>query len=87
MVSFRIAELLKTSRPNHHQHEIKFQAYPHDPRLCIVLLTAEYLRRTEALRGSTHQLFITTRPHNAASRDTIRRWTKAIMLWWLQGWI
>ena len=81
VVSFRIAELLKTSRPNRHQQEIKFQAYPHDPCLCIVSLTAEYMRRTEALRGSTQQLFITTRPpHNAASRDTVRRWTKAIMV-------
>ena len=40
----------------------------------------EYLMRTAALRGNVQKLLITYRPpHKAASRDTIRRWTKDTM--------
>lgn len=80
VVSFRIAELTKTSRPNHHQREIKLKAYHHDPQLCVVSVLSEYLRRTQPLRGKEARLLLSTRPpHAAASRDTIRRWTKEIM--------
>ena len=81
VVSFRIAELLKTSRPNCHQRELKFRAYTHQPRLCVVKLVTDYLAKTLPLRGKVSQLFITTRPpYNAASRDSLRRWTKDIMV-------
>ena len=48
---------------------------PEDKKWCPVRALKWYIARTKPLRGSESQLFITsTRPHRAASRDTISRW-------------
>lgn len=79
-VSFRIAELTKTSRPSAHVPELHFQAYTPDKRVCIITVLRIFLSRTEHLRKQEQRLFITTRPpYKAASRDTIRRWTRDIL--------
>ena len=79
-VSFRIGDLLKTSRPSFHLSEVTFSPFPLDTRLCVVETLVHYLQRTETLRGSVTRLLITSRPpYKVASRDTIRRWTKDVM--------
>ena len=78
--SFRIGDLLKTSRPGHHISEVAFDAFAPDSRLCVVATLREYLSRTQEFRDNTTRLLLTTRnPVGPASRDTIRRWTRDIM--------
>jgi len=79
-VTFQIGDLLKTSRPGHHTPEITFTAYAPDRRLCVITALIAYLERTLDSRGPVTKLFLTSRkPVHAASRDTLRRWTKQIM--------
>lgn len=79
-VSFRIGDLLKTSRPGDHVSEIVFPAYAPDSRLCVRTAVVSYLDRTSASRGSTTGLFLTTVPPiRLASQDTLRRWTRDVM--------
>ncbi len=84
VVSFRINKDLKTSRPGKHLNEIKFLAYPQDPRICVVTHINNYLDRTNGFRGRVEpedeQFFVTYgAPHNPASRASIRRWTTDIL--------
>lgn len=77
---FRIPELLKQSRPGFHVGELRFTGYAPDRRLCVVTVLKEYLKRTLMVRGTAKQLFLTCRPPiHAASRDTIRRWTRDVL--------
>lgn len=79
-VTFRIGDLTKTSRPGCHTQELCFKAYAPDRRLCVVTVIFCYLERTLDIRGVVKNLILTTKkPFNAASRDTIRRWTKDIL--------
>lgn len=80
-VSFRVHSLLKTSRPGHHATELSFPSYPIDSKLCVVQTLRTYLSKTKPFRNNETRLFIATKPPYAAvSRDTIRRWTKQIMV-------
>ena len=38
LYKFRIGDILKHSRPGHHQTEIELPAFPHNARLCIVTI-------------------------------------------------
>lgn len=77
---FRITSLLKTSRPGHHFSELTFNAYDIDTELCIHKTLTSYLDRTSEAQGPITSLFLTTkRPIKAASRDSIRRWTREVM--------
>ena len=79
-VSFRIGDLLKTSRPGDHFSEMSFDAYVPNQMLCVYTTILCYLRRTSDVRGNLTGLFLTTRPpFKVASRDTLRRWTKDVM--------
>lgn len=79
-VSFRIGDLLKTSRPGNHLSELVFEAYEPDKFLCVYTAMRSYLDRTRETRGSTTRFFVTTKnPVTLASRDTLRRWTRDIM--------
>lgn len=44
--TFRIADLIKTTRPGSHTciHEVAFKAYAPDRRLCVVTVLKEYLK-------------------------------------------
>ena len=55
--------------------------YTNDGKLCVVSLVKEYLRRTNDLRkGETQLLLCHTKPYGAASKDTIGRWIKTVMM-------
>lgn len=74
--------LLKTCRPGFRRPNIVLKAYPADRRLCVYTLLVEYLKRTSHLRSENDDaLFISyVRPHNAASKDTLSRWIRYIMM-------
>lgn len=75
--TFKIGDVTKTSGPGKHTEDITFLAYAPDRRLCTITVLKHYLERTLDIRGATKQLFLSTRkPHKAASKDTLRRWTK-----------
>ena len=60
---------------------IQFTAFPRNRNICVIITLSAYLARSRAIRGTTTELFITsTVPHRAASRDTLSRWTRDIML-------
>ena len=76
---FRINCLLKqtSSKGNGSRHlpPVVLKEYSHNKKLCVVELLKEYLCRTGSLRrGETQLLLCHTKPHGAASKDTIGRW-------------
>ena len=80
-VCFYVTKLLKTSTPYAHVGRISFSEFSKDRNLCVVHALSTYMSRSAALRGPTTSLLITsTAPHRAASRDTLRRWARDIML-------
>ena len=72
--------LLKQSRPNKHLDIMVFKAYDKDSRLCIVKTLTEYIDRTKELRNSQKLLISTIKPHKAASKSTISRWVKMVVI-------
>ena len=77
---FRIADILKTTRPNHHVAEIVFPAYDKDERLCPVKYLIQYLKLTRDIRLSEKKLFISyISPHKAIGTGTISRWIKMVL--------
>ena len=82
---FRINSLLKQSSSkgysNRHLSPVVLKEYTNDGKLCVVSLVKEYLRRTNVLRkGETQLLLCHTKPYGAASKDTIGRWIKTVMM-------
>lgn len=71
--------MLKQTRPGFPNPTVTLIAF-RDSRLCVVTTLKEYISRTEPLRGSESQLFVSyTKPHKAVSRDTIGRWVKTVL--------
>ena len=78
--TFRLGDPVKATRPGQHIQELKFKAYAPDRRLCVLTVLKAYLSRTLDNRGKVTRLFITTqKPFVAASRDTLRRWTRDVL--------
>ena len=79
-VSFRILDLMKTSRPGWHKNVISFSAFPHDSSLCVVDTLSCYLRLTSPLRGAVSKLFITSRkPFRPITMGTLASWTRHVL--------
>ena len=77
---FCITEVLKHTRPGHHQKPIELLAFEPDHRLCVIWHLKEYLHRTKELRNGEQRLFLSfQRPHKAVSKETIARWTKTVL--------
>lgn len=74
---FLIANVTKTSRPGQHNGTFEYVAFPANRRLCVVTVLIHYLERTLDARQGTKALLLThSKPHGAASSDSIRRWVK-----------
>lgn len=81
VIRFTIPGLLKQSRPGYKNPEVLLRAYAPDRRLCVLTYFNEYLNRTKTLRGQETALFITTKkPFRKASKDTMSRWVRQVML-------
>lgn len=79
---FKLKHLLKHNRPGDPLDTLQVPAYPDDALLCPVRTLKHYLRRTKLLRkGQDQMLLISRGPFTPASRDTIARWTKAVLKW------
>ena len=77
--TFSFSKWLKQTRPGFPNPTVTLTAF-RDSRLCVVTTLKEYISRTEPLRGSESQLFVSyTKPHKAVSRDTIGRWVKTVL--------
>ena len=80
-VAFQIKAPLKTSKPGHHQSELVFDAFGPDHCLCVIETLTCYLSVTSELRGDITNLFIISRaPFTAASRDTLSRWIRGVLV-------
>ena len=80
-VIFRISDVLKTSRPGSHFHELSFDPFPPDHLLCVIVTLRRYLQVTAELRGPVRQLFVISRmPFSAVSRATISRWVRSCLV-------
>ena len=78
---FRVADILKTTRPSHHIPELVFPAYSKDERLCPVKYLIQYLKLTRDIRLSEKRLFISyISPHKAIGTGTISRWLKYVLV-------
>ena len=79
--SYRIDKNIKTSRPGKHIGEIRFDAFPNDPRLCVVSYMHAYLDRTDSFRSADDTFFFVTygHPNGEASRDSIKRWITDVL--------
>ena len=77
---FRIGDVVKQSWPGSHLGEVALTGYAPNRRLCVLTVLKHYLERTLDMRGTITRLLITYgKPFKAASRSTIRRWTKTVM--------
>ena len=71
---YHIASLLRTARPDFHQHPFEFRRYT-DQSLCFITYIKRYLLETEELRHSEGGFFISFKPpHKAVTSITIARW-------------
>ena len=73
-------KVLKQTRPGAHLEPIILESYPKNEKLCIVKALHEYLHRTKDLRNSNALMISTIKPHEGASRSTISRWVKQVLL-------
>lgn len=73
-------KVLKQTRPGAHLEPIILETYPKNEKLCIVKALHEYLHRTKDLRNSNALMISTIKPHEGASRSTISRWVKQVLL-------
>ena len=79
-ITFHGSALSKESRPRKPLEPLVFHAYPPDKRLCVKHYLLQYLARTESLRQTHTQVFLSYRkPHLPISRDTLSRYVKTLM--------
>ena len=72
---------LKHSRPGHHQPALELQRFEQDQKLCVVNCLSEYIQKTRTVRNDTNQLLLCyTKPFGPASKDSIARWLKNVLL-------
>ena len=77
--TFQIVDHLKQSRPGVKNPLVELRPFK-DKTLCAVTTLKEYLTRTQSIRGSESQLFISyNRPFRRVSRETISRWFKVVL--------
>jgi integrase len=81
-ISFHITGLLKTSKQGKKVgQEVHMSSYPPDRRLCVLRVLRHYLERTENIRNSHTQLFISYKhPHEPVSTDTLARWIREVLM-------
>jgi integrase len=76
LIEITTGDLMKTSRPNYHQPQIKIQAYRPDKRLCPVHYLKEYLKRTAQYRTSDKLFLTTQKPYSPAAPATLSKWLR-----------
>lgn len=78
--TFIPSRLLKHTSPNIPLKPITYRNFPQNPLLCPVTTVADFLICRSELNPPSTALFISsTKPHGAASKDTVARWIKDIL--------
>ena len=82
-ITFVVAALLKTSRPNKDPLQLTLCRFPETASLCPYLTLQEYLRRTaesSRVAVNTTKLFLSfIKPYRPISTDTCSRWLKTVL--------
>ncbi len=79
VVTIRIGDIVKQTRPGKHPSELTFPANTPNPRLCIVHTLQMYLLRTTPIRQGHTRLFLSyIKPYKPVGRGTISRWVKEV---------
>ena len=80
LCTFGILEHTTSSRPGRSPTRIEVAKYNIDKAICPLSCPKAYIARTKELRVEETKLIISqVEPNKAVSRDTIRRWTKAVV--------
>ena len=80
MIEFVFPAHIKQSRQGYKNPTLQLKAYPADPKLFVVTHLQEYLSRTQKLRGSETQLFVSyVKPYRGVTKDTIAHWIRTVM--------
>ena len=59
---------------------MELDAYPENPKICVVKTLSHYLERTQLFREQESKLFLTyQKPYHAVSASTISRWIKCML--------
>lgn len=79
-IEIKIPKRVKTSGKNRLQPMLILPFFNERPDICVPRSLKTYIARTKDIRGSTKELFITTKkPYKKASTQTICRWIKRIL--------
>lgn len=79
-LKIKIPDLIKTSKPGKEQPVLTLPFMRQTQEVCVATILLHYLQRTQGLRSSTENMFISTmKPHKAASAQTIGHWVKSLM--------
>lgn len=77
----KIPDLIKTSKPGKEQPVLSIPFLKQDKEVCVATILLQYLEKTEELRGSGKNLFISTvKPHGPASAQTLGHWVKSLLV-------
>ena len=77
-VTIFVPELLKQSRPGHHQDPMVLLRYP-DQEICVVSYLEQYIERTKDLREDHNILISFVKPHKRITTSTISRWCVTVL--------
>ena len=78
--SIQILDKLKHTRPGNYHCVLEFSSFTENEKLCVVACLKEYLERTAAISVHEDKLFLCySKPHNAASKDTVARWLRNLL--------
>lgn len=79
-LKIEVFDKIKQSKPGSQNTMLEFEKFP-DKKLCVFNALEEYLQRTDEFRNGTDKLFLCYKsPHGPASKDTLSRWVKDVML-------
>jgi len=80
-LEIEISDLIKTSRPRAPQPLLELPFMQSDVRLCVPTTVTHYIQVTTPLRRGEDRLNLsTTKPHRAASSETIARWLEQVLV-------
>lgn len=78
-ISIKVDDLIKTSKPGSYQPLIRLPFIKENPSICPALAIKTYLEKTQSLRDSEQNLFISfKKPHKKVCSQTLAHWVKKI---------
>lgn len=79
-IEIKVPDLIKTSKPGTFQPNLVLPFFKERKSVCVAKTLTQYLKITQALRGDTKNLFISTiKPHKVVGAQTLGHWVKAFL--------